>query len=66
MKSKVKSKVEIVRLMTETPAITKQEIAEALGLSLAGIEKVIRTLKQQGLLRRIGPDKGGHWEVLPK
>jgi len=66
VKSKVKSKVEIVRLMTETPAITKQEIAEALGLSLAGIEKVIRTLKQQGLLRRIGPDKGGHWEVLPK
>ena len=59
----MKSKVEIVRLMVENSAITKQEIAKSLGMSLAGIEKVIQNLKQQGRIRRIGPDKGGHWEV---
>ncbi|GIL21095.1 MAG: hypothetical protein BroJett041_22090 [Candidatus Jettenia caeni] len=47
-----------------TSAITIQEIAEILGMSLAGVEKSIRTLKQQGRLRRIGPDKGGYWEII--
>jgi predicted HTH transcriptional regulator len=31
---------------------------------MAGIEKAIRILKGQKKLRRIGPDKGGQWEVL--
>jgi len=50
--------------MAENSTITTQEIAKSLGLSLAGIEKIIRTLKQQERLSRIGPDKGGHWEVI--
>ncbi len=62
-KSKVKSNEKVVSLIAENPTITAQEIAESLGLSLAGIEKIIRTLKQQERLRRIGPDKGGHWEI---
>ena len=61
---KEKSKEKIIRLMAENSTITTQEIAESLGLSLAGIEKIIRTLKQQERLSRIGPDKGGHWEVI--
>lgn len=52
--------------MIDNPAITTQEIAEVLDLSIAGIEKAIRTLKKQNRLRRIGPDKGGHWEVIIK
>ena len=63
VKSKMKSNEKVVRLIAEKPTITTQKIAESLGLSLAGIEKIIRTLKQQERLRRIGPDKGGHWEV---
>jgi len=35
-------------------------------MSLAGVEKSIRILKQQEHLRRIGPDKGGYWEVVKK
>ena len=64
VQSKVKSNEKVVRLIAENHAITAQEIAESLGLSLAGIEKIIRTLKQQERLRRIGPDKGGHWEIV--
>ncbi|MDO9028784.1 MAG: winged helix-turn-helix transcriptional regulator [Candidatus Roizmanbacteria bacterium] len=64
--SKEKSKEKILRLMIENSAITIQEIAEILGMSLAGVEKSIRTLKQQERLRRIGPDKGGYWEVVKK
>ncbi len=63
-KSKVKSNEKVVSLMASNSAITVPEIAESLGLSLAGVEKIIRVLKRQERLRRVGPDKGGHWEVV--
>jgi len=63
-KSKVKSNEKVIHLIANNPSITASEIAESLGLSLAGIEKIIRVLKKQERLRRIGPDKGGHWEVV--
>jgi ATP-dependent DNA helicase RecG len=65
-KSKVKSNEKVVSLMASDPAITVPEIAGLLGLSLAGVEKIIRALKRQERLRRVGPDKGGHWEVVRK
>ena len=52
-------------MVAENPAITIRELAASLGFSHAGIEKVIRRLKQEGRLKRLGPDKGGHWEVVP-
>ncbi len=63
-KSREKSREKVLRLIGENSAITTQEIAQILGLSLKGVEKIIRTLKQEERLRRIGPDKGGHWEVI--
>ena len=43
---------------------TLEELQGLTGLSSGGIRKAIRRLKDAKLLRRIGPDKGGHWEVL--
>ncbi|MDD5344565.1 MAG: ATP-binding protein [Smithella sp.] len=63
-KSKEKSREKILNVMAVSPMITTQQIAETIGLSLAGVEKIIRILKKTGMLRRVGPDKGGHWEVL--
>lgn len=59
-----KSKEKILHIILENPTITIQDISNIAGLSIAGVEKIIRTLKQLGRLRRIGPDRGGHWEVL--
>ena len=39
------------------------ELAEKLGLSTRGVEKQIAKLKSDGVLQRIGPAKGGHWQV---
>jgi ATP-dependent DNA helicase RecG len=36
------------------------------GISQTAIENNISKLKNIGLLKRIGPAKGGHWEVLDK
>ena len=59
-----KSKEKILGLIAGNQRITTREIANSIGLSIAGIEKAIRILRQQGQLKRVGPDKGGHWEII--
>ena len=44
--------------------ISIEELAVICGLSRDGINYNIRNLKKQGIIRRVGPDKGGHWEVI--
>ena len=63
-KSKEKSKEKIIGLIAGNPRITTREIANSLNLSIAGVEKAMRILRQQGQLKRVGPDKGGHWEII--
>ncbi len=35
-----------------------------LGLSSRAVEKRIKLLREHDVIRRVGPDKGGHWEVV--
>ena len=51
-------------MIRQKPIATAEELVTSLGLSRAGVEKIISNLKKSGRLRRIGPDKGGHWEVV--
>jgi predicted HTH transcriptional regulator len=53
----------ILQLVRENPFISTTEMARQLGVSRQTIAKTILLLKKQNLLRRIGPDKGGHWEL---
>jgi ATP-dependent DNA helicase RecG len=50
--------------MKSNPAISAKEIAKELNMTSRSVEKNIKTLRDKGILRRVGPDKGGHWEVL--
>ena len=50
-------------LIQANPYITKNEMASALNLSVPAISKQLAQLKNQGRIRREGPDKGGHWVV---
>lgn len=54
----------VVKLVLAMPRITIPEIAEKLGRSERAIFMQINKLKEEGIIRRIGPDKGGHWEVI--
>ena len=38
-------------------------LAEAVGISIKGVEKQLAKLKANGKIRRIGPAKVGHWEI---
>jgi len=64
VKSSVKSSVKIIELIGEDKSITIPIMAEKLGLSTRAVEKQMVKLQQSGLIRRVGPDKGGHWEVI--
>lgn len=44
--------------------IRTHEIANKTNLAQRTVEKAIAILKKKGLLRRVGPDKGGHWEIM--
>ena len=54
----------ILYLLKDNPNITGAAIADRLGISRRAVTKQIATLKSKGLVKRIGPDKGGHWEVM--
>jgi ATP-dependent DNA helicase RecG len=41
-----------------------KELAVLIGVSPATIKYQIKRLKDKGIIRRIGPDNGGHWEVV--
>jgi predicted HTH transcriptional regulator len=39
-------------------------MAEQTGLSQASVRHHLRRMQTDNMLRRIGPDKGGHWQVI--
>ncbi|MCK5676157.1 MAG: winged helix-turn-helix transcriptional regulator [Verrucomicrobia bacterium] len=59
-----KGSEKILRLMRESPSMSAAEVAKAVGISPRAVEKQIASLKGKGQLRRVGPAKGGHWEVV--
>ena len=63
-KSKEKSKEKLLSILSVSPNVTTADLVIATGLSTSGVEKNLRELKAAGKLRRVGPDRGGHWEVI--
>ena len=63
-KSSVKTEDKIIAIAHKSPSVSIPQIAEILGISTRAVEKQIRQLKQAKRLRRIGPAKGGHWQVV--
>lgn len=63
-KNQGETKEKIIDLIRGNPYITQIEMCEVLGLSQGGIEYQMRNLKQKGIVKRVGGDRGGHWEVV--
>lgn len=45
------------------PTLTREMLAEQLGLSDSTVKKYLKIFKDLGLIDRVGPNKGGYWEV---
>ena len=54
----------ILQLLHEYENITYEEVAQKMNISRATVGRHISILKKTGILKRVGEDKTGHWEVL--
>ena len=53
----------IIKLMIEDPYISKSELSKHVGISENSISRNIEAMRGK-YLRRVGPDKGGFWEII--
>lgn len=63
-KSGQKTVERLWQLLKDHPHLSQAGLVTALGITRSTIQKHIANLKDAGRLRRIGPDKGGHWEAV--
>lgn len=55
--------VQIMNLIREDADITYDQLAEVTGKGRSTIRRHIKTLREQGFLRRVGSDRHGKWEI---
>ena len=60
------SQKKIVDLILKDPNISKKDMSEYIGISTTAIDKNIATLKKKNIIKRVGGDKGGCWELTNK
>ena len=53
----------IISLIADNKHITIPEIANNINLSVSGTKLRINRLRNNGSIARVGPAKGGHWEI---
>ncbi len=61
---KVKSREKIISLLLQDGSLSAASLAGHIGITAKAVEKQLARLKAEGLIRRVGPDKGGYWQVL--
>lgn len=54
----------ILDVIKENPFVTQEELAQLIGLSRKSIIQNMKKLQENGLLKRIGADKNGRWEIV--
>ena len=62
--SSEKSSEKIFNLIKQKPSITVLEIATEINMSPRGVEKQIRKLRETSIIKRVGADRGGYWEII--
>ena len=52
----------IIEAIKKNPFITQEDLSQIIGLSRKSIVQNMKKLQENGLLKRVGADKNGHWE----
>jgi len=63
-KTSEKTSEKIIAALQRNSSLTIAELAKSVGVATRSIERNLQKLQDKGRLQRIGPDKGGHWQVL--
>ena len=62
-KKKLAKACEILKMISETPNISIDELRIALDVTDRTIARYISELKDKGIIERKGPDNGGKWKI---
>ena len=54
----------ILQSLSESPYTSASELSKQLSLSSRQTQRLLARMQKGGKIRRVGPDKGGHWEVV--
>ena len=60
-----KTKDTILQLIASNPSISSSEMAKVIGINRSAISKHLKKLKEEGIIERQGPAKGGIWTTFP-
>ena len=56
----------ILNIIKRNNKVTLQDIANELGKTRDGIKYHITKMQKEGILRHIGKDNDGHWEIVDR
>ena len=62
--TQISTRERILALLRAEPKLTRNDLALRTGITPHGVKYHLARLKKAGLLRRVGSDRAGHWEVL--
>lgn len=54
----------MLELLTANPQMTAKDISANPGINERNVKRNIKLLKDAGIIRRVGSDKTGYWEIL--
>ena len=54
----------IIASIKNNPYITQEELAEIVGIARLNIIKNMKKLQEQNIIKRIGADKNGYWQII--
>ncbi len=54
-----------LRVLSKNGNATAKRLAEILAVTPRHAERILKSLREKNLIRRVGSDKSGHWEVRP-
>jgi len=63
-KTSEKTSEKILAALGANGDLSIADLSSMIGITTRSIERNIQKLQKKGQLRRVGPDKGGHWEVI--
>jgi len=56
----------VLNAINKNPKISRKHLSNCLNINPSAVQKHIQKLKKIGFLIRVGPDKGGHWDIIDK
>ena len=59
-----KTALRIIELIENNPKVTREQLASLVGISLDGVKKQVKSLRDMGILVHEGSDKTGYWRII--